>query len=176
MEQLRATTILAVKRGGKTVIIGDGQVTMGESVIKGNARKVRRIYDGKVIVGFAGGASDSITLCDRLEKILEKHGGNLLRSAVELVNNFREDKYHRQLEAVIIAADKDHLLQLSGVGDITEFDNVCATGSGGNYALAAANALLRNTDMDAATICHKAMEIASEMCIYTNSNYIVEEL
>lgn len=177
MEQLRATTILAVRRDGKTVVIGDGQVTLGQSVIlKGTARKVRRIYKGSVVVGIAGGVADGLALCERLEKILEKHSGNLLRSIVELAEGFREDKYARQLDALMIVADKSHLFEVSGVGEITEFDEMCSIGSGGNFAWAAANALYKNTDFDAKTIATKAMEIASSMCVYTNSNYVVEEL
>ena len=176
MEQFRGTTIVAVKKNGKTVIAGDGQVTMGQQIIlKGNAHKVRRLYDGKVVVGFAGGTADAFAICEEFEKMLNKYSGSLMRSAVEYAKSTRGA--HRNAEAMMIVADKNTLLILTGVGDVIEPDDgICAIGSGGNYALSAAKALIRNTDMDAREIAVKSMEIASEICIFTNSNFVVEEV
>ena len=176
MEQFRGTTIVAVKKDGKTVIAGDGQVTMGQQIVlKGNAHKVRRLYDGKVVVGFAGGTADAFAICEEFEKMLNKYSGSLMRSAVEYAKSTRGA--HRNAEAMMIVADKNTLLILTGVGDVIEPDDgICAIGSGGNYALSAAKALIRNTDMDAREIAVKSMEIASEICIFTNSNFVVEEV
>lgn len=174
--EFRGTTICAVKRNGVTAIAGDGQVTFGENVIfKNNAVKVRRIYDDKVIIGFAGSVSDAFSLSERFEGMLNKFSGNLLRSAVELAELWRNDKAGRKLEAMLICADKDTLLIVSGSGEVIEPDgNVCAIGSGGNYALAAARALYEETDYSADEIAEKALNIASRICIFTNDNIRVE--
>ena len=176
--EFRGTTICAVKKGGVTAIAGDGQVTMGESVVfKNNAVKVRRIFGGKVIVGFAGSVSDAFTLTERFEGMLNKYSGNLMRSAVELAELWREDKVVRKLEAMMICADKDNLLVLSGGGEVIEPDGgVCAIGSGGNYALAAARALIEETDYEADVIAKKALIVASKICIFTNDNIVVEKV
>ncbi|MBR5439725.1 MAG: ATP-dependent protease subunit HslV [Clostridia bacterium] len=176
--EFRGTTICAVKKGNITAIAGDGQVTMGESVVfKNNAVKVRRIFGGKVIVGFAGSVSDAFTLTERFEGMLNKYSGNLMRSAVELAELWREDKVARKLEAMMICADKDNLLVLSGGGEVIEPDGgVCAIGSGGNYALAAARALIEETDYDADVIAKKALLVASKICIFTNDNIVVEKI
>ncbi len=179
MESLfKGTTICAVKRNGKTVICGDGQVTMQQSVIfKSNAVKVRRIYNDNVIIGFAGSVADAFSLSERFEKMLNKFAGNLMKSAVELAGLWRMDKALRKLEAMMIVADKDKLLIISGMGDVIEpEDDVCAIGSGGNYALAAAKALIQNTDLSAREIATKALTIASGICVFTNSNLVVEEI
>ncbi len=174
--EFRGTTICAVKRGGVTAIAGDGQVTMGESVVfKNTAIKVRRIYGGKVILGFAGSVTDAFSLSERFEGMLNKFAGNLMRSAVELADLWRSDKIGRKLDAMMITADKDTLLILSGTGEVIEPDEgVCAIGSGGNYALAAARALLKNTDFSAEEIAKKSLKIASEICVYTNDHIICE--
>ncbi len=176
--ELKGTTICAVKKDGKTVIAGDGQVTMGQSVVfKNNAIKVRRIYNEQVVIGFAGTVADAFSLSERFEEMLNKFSGNLLRSAVELARQWRTDKVLRQLEAMLIVADKEKLLIISGTGDVIEpQDDICAIGSGGNYALSAAKALRENTDLSAREIAHKALLIASELCIYTNSNIVLEEV
>ena len=176
--ELKGTTICAVRRDGKIAVAGDGQVTMGESVImKGNARKVKRIYDDKVVIGFAGSVADAFTLSEKFEKMLQKYSGNLMRSAVELAELWRDDKYVRKLEAMLIVADKDGMYLLSGVGDVIEPDgDACAIGSGGNYALAAARALLTETDLSAAEIAYKSLKIASELRVFTNDNIVVEEV
>lgn len=178
MDQFRGTTIVAVKKDGKTVIAGDGQVTMGQQVIlKGTAHKVRRLYEGKVVVGFAGGTADAFAMCEEFEKMLNKYSGSLMRSAVEYAKNIRNGAGRSNAEALMIVADKNTLLILTCMGDVVEPDDgVCAIGSGGNYALSAAKALLKNTDLDAKSIAIKAMEIASDICIFTNSNYVVEEV
>lgn len=177
MEQFRGTTIVAVKRNGKTVIAGDGQVTMGQSVIlKGTAHKVRRLFDGKVVVGFAGGTADAFAMCEEFEKMLNKYSGSLMRSAVEYAKNIRSHA-HSNSEAMMIVADKNTLLILTSIGDVVEPDDgVCAIGSGGNYALSAAKALIKNTELDAREIAVKAMEIASDICVFTNTNYVIEEV
>ncbi len=177
MEQFRGTTIVAVKKDGKTVIAGDGQVTMGQSVIlKGSAHKVRRLFDGKVVVGFAGGTADAFAMCEEFEKMLNKYSGSLMRSAVEYAKNIRNGA-RSNAEAMMIVADKDTLLILTSVGDVIEPDDgICAIGSGGNYALAAAKALMKNTKLDAKSIATKAMEIASDICVFTNTNYVIEEV
>ena len=176
--EFRGTTICAVKKNGETAIAGDGQVTFGESVVfKNNAVKVRRIYGGKVIVGFAGSLSDAFTLTERFEEMLNKFSGNLMRSAVQLAELWREDKVGRKLEAMMICADKDNLLIVSGGGEVIEPDGgVCAIGSGGNYALAAARALYQETDYPADKIAEKALKIASEICVFTNDHIIVEKV
>jgi len=178
MAHLCGTTIVAVKKGGKTVIAGDGQVTQSQSMIlKGNAVKVRRLFDGKVVTGFAGSVADAFTLCGRFEDMLNKYGGNLMRSAVELAQLWRSDKMLRQLEAMLIVADKDDLLIVSGNGDVIEPENgICAIGSGGAYALSAARALGDNTKFTARQIAEKAMKIAADICVYTNDNFTVEEV
>ena len=178
MTEFRGTTICAVKRNGQTAIAGDGQVTMQQSVIfKSNAVKVRRIFDGKVVVGFAGAVADAFSLTERFEAMLNKFSGNLMRSAVELAQMWRMDKALRQLEAMLIVADKEKVLIISGNGDVIEpQDEICAIGSGGNYALAAAKALKENTDLSAKDIAKKALKIASEICVFTNGNIIVEEV
>ena len=177
MEKTRSTTILAVKRDGKTVIAGDGQVTLGHSVMKSNARKIRKLNDGKVAVGFAGSAADGLALMERLEEKLNKHRGNLKRAAVELAKDWRTDKYLRRLEAVLIAVDKDNMLLLTGNGDVIEPEEpILATGSGGDFARSAALALYRNTDLPARKIVEEAMKIAGEICIYTNQNIVIEEI
>ena len=170
--EFRGTTICAVKRDGVTAIAGDGQVTMGESVVfKNSAIKVRRIYGGKVILGFAGSVTDAFALTERFEGMLNKFSGNLMRSAVELAQLWRNDKVGRKLDAMMITADENTLLVLSGTGEVIEPDDgVCAIGSGGNYALAAARALYQETDYDAETIAKKALHIASQICVYTNDN------
>ncbi len=176
MPEFRGTTICAVKRDGKTAIAGDGQVTMGESVVfKNNAVKVRRIYGGKVVLGFAGSVSDAFSLSERFEGMLNKFSGNLMRSAVELAELWRNDKMVRKLEAMMIVADKDQLLIISGNGEVIEPDGgVCAIGSGGNYALAAARALAQETNYSADEIAYKALKIASEICVFTNDHITVE--
>ncbi len=177
MIEFKGTTICAVKKDGKTAIAGDGQVTLSQSVIfKNNAVKVRRIYDGKVILGFAGSVSDAFTLSERFEEMLNKYSGNLMRSAVELAELWRSDKA-RKLEAMMITADKDTLLIVSGTGEVIEPDGgVCAIGSGGNYALAAARALRQETDYSAEEIVKKSLKIASEICVFTNDNITCEVL
>lgn len=175
---IKGTTIVGVKRDGKTVIAGDGQVTAGQSVImKGNAVKVRRIYNDKVVTGFAGTVADAFTLSEKFEEMLNKYSGNLMRSAVALAQLWRGDKGLRQLEAMMIVADATDMFVLSGVGDVIQPENgVCAIGSGGNYALAAARALIRNTKMSAKNIAIEAMKVASEICIFTNDHITVEEV
>lgn len=174
--EFKGTTICAVKRKGVTAIAGDGQVTLGESVVfKNSAKKVRRIYNDSVILGFAGTVSDAFTLCERFEGMLNKYSGNLLRSAVELAELWRNDKVGRQLNAMMIVADAATLLIVSGTGEVIEPDDgVCAIGSGGNYALAAARALMEETDYSADEIAVKALKIASKICIFTNDNIMVE--
>lgn len=176
MTEFRGTTICAVKRNGVTAIAGDGQVTMGESVIfKNSAIKVRRIYGGKVILGFAGSVTDAFSLSEKFEGMLNKFSGNLMRSAVELAELWRSDKIGRKLDAMMITADENTLLVLSGTGEVIEPDGgVCAIGSGGNYALSAARALYTETDYDAESIAKKALKIASEICVFTNDNIRVE--
>src|SRR5574344_34697 len=178
MEQFMGTTIIAVKKDRRTAVAGDGQVTAGQTVVmKNNAVKVRRIYNGNVVVGFAGGVADAFALTNRFEEMLNKFNGNLMRSAVELALAFRTDEIMRKLEALMIVADKDNLLVVSGNGEVVEPDNgICAIGSGGNYALAAAEALVQNTTLNAKEIATKAIGIASDICIFTNKNIVVEEI
>lgn len=176
--KMEGTTIVAVKRDGKTVIAGDGQVTMGQSVVlKNNAVKVRRMYNDKVVVGFAGSVADAFTLSSRFEEMLQKFSGNLLRSAVELAQSWRSDKFLRQLEAMMIVADAAKVLIISGDGNVIEPEwGICAIGSGGNYALAAARALYENTKLGAKEIAKQAMKIAGEICIFTNNSLTIEEV
>jgi ATP-dependent HslUV protease subunit HslV len=175
--KIRSTTILALRHNGKVVVAGDGQVSFGNTVMKRGARKVRRIYAGKVIAGFAGASADAFTLFDKFEKQLEQHNGNLRRAAVELAKDWRTDRVLRRLEALLIAADRDALLVLSGSGDIIEPDDtVIAIGSGGNYALAAARVLMKHTQLDARTIAEEAMHQAADICIFTNDQLVIEEL
>ena len=177
MESLHGTTVLAVRRNGRVVIGGDGQVTLGNTVMKGNARKVRRLYQEKVIAGFAGGTADAFTLFERFEGKLEKHGGNLTRAAVELAKDWRTDRLLRRLEALLIVADLHTTLLLSGNGDVIEPErDLAAIGSGGAFAQAAAQALLEHTELDAQTIVEQALKIAAGICIYTNGNLTLEEL
>ncbi len=179
MEQFRGTTILSVRRGGKVVIGGDGQASMGQSVImKSNVRKVRRIYKDKVITGFAGGTADAFTLFERFEAKLEAHQGHLLRSAVELAKDWRTDRMLRRLEALICVADNTTSLIISGNGDVIEpeTDGLMAIGSGGMYAKAAAFALLKNTELSAREIVEKSLNIAADICVFTNHNLVIEEL
>ena len=175
--EFRGTTICAVRRAGKIAVAGDGQVTIGESVVfKSNAKKVKRIYDDKVVIGFAGSVADAFSLSEKFEGMLQKYSGNLMRSAVELAEMWRGDKYQRKLDAMLIVADKDDLFIVSGNGDVIDPDgDACAIGSGGNYALAAARALLQETDLSAAEIAKKALLIASQLCVFTNDNIVVEE-
>lgn len=176
--QFKGTTICAVRKNGETAIAGDGQVTLGESVVfKNNAVKVRRIYNGKVVIGFAGTVSDAFSLCERFEAMLNKFAGNLERSAVELAEQWRRDQAGRKLEAMMICADKESLLIVSGTGEVIEPDDgVCAIGSGGNYALAAARALADETDYSAEEIVVKALKIASRICIFTNDHITCEKV
>jgi ATP-dependent HslUV protease subunit HslV len=170
------TTIVTVRKGGKVVVAGDGQVSVGQTVMKHNARKVRKLSKGDVIAGFAGATADAFTLLERLEAKLEQYPGQLMRASVELAKDWRTDRYLRRLEAMMIVADKSTTLVLTGTGDVLEPEHgVAAIGSGGNFALAAARAL-EETDMDAEAIARRAMQIASEICVYTNSNVIVEAL
>ncbi len=175
-ETWRGTTIVSVRKGGRVVIAGDGQVSAGQTVIKHNARKVRRLADGKVITGFAGSTADAFTLFERLEGKLEKYPDQLMRACVELAKDWRTDRYLRRLEAMMIVADKTDSLLVSGTGDVlAPDDGVMAIGSGGNYALAAARALV-DSDLDAEAIARKAMHIASEICVFTNDQVVVESL
>lgn len=177
MEQFRGTTILMVRRGNQVVIGGDGQVSLGNTVMKGNARKVRRLFGDKVIAGFAGGTADAFTLFERFEGKLEKHSGNLVRAAVEMAKDWRTDRILRRLEAMLVVADKQSSLLISGNGDVIEPEfNVAAIGSGGPYAHAAARALMENTELDARTIVERALTIAADICVYTNHHLTLEEL
>ncbi|HMT45125.1 MAG TPA: ATP-dependent protease subunit HslV [Chakrabartia sp.] len=170
------TTIVSVRKSGKVVIAGDGQVSMGQTVMKPNARKVRPLGNGQVIAGFAGATADAFTLFERLERKLEEHNGQLMRAAVELAKAWRTDKYLRNLEALMIVADKEVTLILTGNGDVLEpVDGIAAIGSGGNYALAAARALM-DYEPDAETLCRKAMAVAADICVYTNDRLTVESL
>ncbi|NNM76819.1 ATP-dependent protease subunit HslV [Sphingomonas sp. ID1715] len=174
--QWHGTTILSVRKNGKVVIVGDGQVSMGQTVMKPNARKVRKLGDGSVIGGFAGATADAFTLFERLERKLEQHHGQLLRAAVELAKDWRTDKYLRNLEALMIVADKDVSLILTGNGDVLEpLNGIAAIGSGGNYALAAARALAEY-EPDAETLARKAMAVAADICVYTNDQLTIESL
>jgi len=173
----RSTTIVAVRRDGHAAMAGDGQVSLGETVMKGQARKVRRIADGKVVAGFAGATADAFTLLDRFEAKLKEHRGSLQRAAVELAKDWRTDRYLRRLEAMLVVMNAESTLLISGTGDVIEPDEgVIAIGSGGSYALAAARALLRNTDLPAAEVARRSLEIAAEICVFTNQEIIVEEM
>ncbi|MFT4862196.1 MAG: ATP-dependent HslUV protease subunit HslV [Pseudohongiellaceae bacterium] len=177
MEQYRGTTIVSVRRGNKVVIGGDGQVSQGSTVMKGNARKVRRLYKDQVIAGFAGGTADAFTLFERFEEQLEKHHGKLVRAAVELAKLWRTERSLRRLEALLVVADKEASLIITGNGDVIEpEDSIMAIGSGGSYALSAARALMQNTDLDAKLVVEKSLTIAAEICVYTNLNHTIEEL
>ena len=175
--KMHGTTILSVRRRGQVVIGGDGQVTMGDTMMKGNARKVRRLYDDQVIAGFAGGTADAFTLFERFEGKLQKHQGNLVRAAVELSKDWRTDRMLRRLEALLAVADNSTSLIITGIGDVIEPEHgIMAIGSGGAYAKAAALALLGDTDLDAKTIVERSLAIAAEICVYTNSQFTIEEL
>ena len=176
MEQFRGTTIVSVRRNGEVAIAGDGQVSLGNTIMKGNARKVRQLADGRVIAGFAGGTADAFTLFELFESKLEQYG-NLTRAAIELAKDWRTDRRLRRLEALLCVADQETSLIISGNGDVIEPENnLMAIGSGGPYAQAAALALLQNTDLDARTIAEKALQIAGDICVFTNQNIAVEEL
>ena len=176
-DTIKGTTICAVKRNGQIAVAGNRRVKQGQNVImKGNAVKVRRIFDGKIVTGFAGSVADAFTLSEKFEEMLQKFSGNLLRSAVEVAQLWRRDNVMRKLEAMMIVADKENIYLLSGTGDVIEPDDgVCAIGSGGSYALAAAKALYRNTDLSAREIAEKSLQIASEICVFTNGHITVEE-
>ena len=177
MDQYRGTTIVSVRRGNKVVIGGDGQVSQGNTVMKGNARKVRRLYKDQVIAGFAGGTADAFTLFERFEEQLEKHHGKLTRAAVELAKLWRSERSLRRLEALLIVADKESSLIITGNGDVIEpEDSLMAIGSGGPFAQSAAKALLQNTDLSATEIVEKSLTIAADVCVFTNHNHTVEEL
>jgi len=177
MDQYRGTTIVSVRRGTKVVIGGDGQVSQGNTVMKGNARKVRRLYKDQVIAGFAGGTADAFTLFERFEEQLEKHHGKLTRAAVELAKLWRSERSLRRLEALLIVADKESSLIITGNGDVIEpEDSLMAIGSGGPFAQSAAKALLQNTDLSATEIVEKSLTIAADVCVFTNHNHSVEEL
>jgi ATP-dependent HslUV protease subunit HslV len=177
MEQFHGTTILSVRRGAAVALGGDGQVTLGNIVIKAGARKVRRLYQDRILAGFAGGTADAFTLFERFEAKLDKHQGNLLRSAVELAKDWRTDRILRRLEAMLAIADRTSSLVITGAGDVLEPEHgLIAIGSGGPYAQAAARALLEATELDAATIVRRSLGIAAELCIYTNQNIVIETL
>lgn len=177
MEKIHATTIIGVRRNGQVAVGGDGQVTLGATVMKQQANKIRKLYNNSVLVGFAGAAADAFSLLDRFEEKLEQHRGQIVRSAVELAKLWRTDKYLRQLEALIVVLDKEHSLVISGTGDVIEPDDgVVAVGSGGMYALAAARMLIKHTNLDAKQIVQESLESAAEICIYTNKNIRIEEL
>ncbi len=176
--ELRGTTILAVRHKGKVALAGDGQVTMGQSIVmKHTARKVRRMYRDQILAGFAGATADAFTLFERFDAHLEQTGGNLMRAAVELAKDWRNDKYLRKLEAMLLVADKNHTLILTGTGDVIEPDDgIASIGSGGPYALSAARALLRHSELDAEQIARESMKIAGELCVFTNDHLTVEVL
>jgi ATP-dependent HslUV protease subunit HslV len=175
-ERVRSTTILAVRRNGKVALGGDGQVTVGQTVMKSNAQKVRMLHGGKLLAGFAGAAADAFTLFEKFEEKLERYPGNLQRAAVELAKDWRSDRVLRRLEALLAVADREHSFIISGTGDIIEPDDgILAIGSGGSYALAAARALVGNTDLPAREIVQRGLEIAAEICVYTNANITVLE-
>jgi len=177
VEQYRGTTIVSVRRNDKVVIGGDGQVSQGNTVLKGNARKVRRLHHDKVIAGFAGGTADAFTLFERFEEQLDKHRGKLTRAAVELAKLWRTERALRRLEALLVVADSEASLIISGNGDVIEpEDSIMAIGSGGPYALSAARALCRHTELDARTIVEQSLQIAGDICVYTNQNLTIEEL
>lgn len=174
---MRATTILCVRRDGRVAIGGDGQVTMNDTVVKARARKIRKVRDGSILAGFAGGVADAFTLYDKFESQLERHPGNLTRAAVELAREWRSDRFLRRLEAVLVVADSERSLLVSGTGEVIEPDDgILAAGSGGAYAQAAARALVAHTDLPAAEIARAALEIAADICVYTNDNITILEL
>lgn len=176
-EQFHGTTIVCVRRGKQVALGGDGQVTLGNIVVKATATKVRKVYQGKILVGFAGSTADAFSLLDRFEAKLEKHQGNLMRSAVELAKDWRTDRVLRRLEAMLIVADSGNTYIITGAGDVLEpEDNVAAIGSGGSYAQSAALALLQNTELSPAEIIKKSLTIAADLCIYTNQNHVIESL
>ena len=176
-EKFRGTTILMVRRGDKVAVAGDGQVSLGDMVMKHKAKKVRRLYHGKIVAGFAGSAADALTLFERLEAKLEAHQGNLTRAVVELAKDWRTDRILRRLEAMLLTVDASGCFLISGTGDVIEPDEgVMAIGSGGAFALAAARALMAHTDLPPVTICREAMNIAASLCVYTNSEIVIEEL
>ena len=177
VEKIRGTTILSVRRQGKVAIGGDGQVSMGNTVMKGNARKVRRLYKGQVLAGFAGATADAFTLFERFEGKLEKHSGHLTRAAVELAKDWRTDRMLRRLEALLVVADREASLILTGTGDVVEpEDSLMAIGSGGSFAQAAARAMIDTTDLPARDIVERGLHIAADICVYTNNNLVIEEL
>jgi ATP-dependent HslUV protease subunit HslV len=177
MEQFHGTTIVCVRRGNRVALGGDGQVTLGNIIIKGTARKIRRLYHDKILAGFAGATADAFTLQERFEGKLEKHQGNLMRSAVELTRDWRTDRVLRRLEAMLIVADREHTLVLTGNGDVLEPENgLAAIGSGGAYAQSAAMALLRHTELAPEVIVKQSLEIAGDLCIYTNQQHLIETL
>jgi ATP-dependent HslUV protease subunit HslV len=178
VQQFDGTTILAVRRGTQVCVCGDGQVSMGNTMVKGNARKVRRLYQDKVIAGFAGGTADAFTLFERFEGKLEKHAGHLTRAAVEMAKDWRSDRYLRRLEALLLVADADTTLMISGNGDVMEPEahGVLAIGSGGSFATAAARALVANTELSAREIAERSLHIAADICIYTNHNLTIETI
>lgn len=178
MQQLEGTTILCVRREGRVALGGDGQVSMGNTCVKGNARKVRRLYEDKVIAGFAGGTADAFTLFERFEGKLQAHSGNLVRSAVEMAKDWRTDRYLRRLEALLLVADVDASLMISGTGDVMEPEphGILAIGSGGSFALAAARALVEHTSLSAEEVTDRALHIAADICIYTNHHLTIETL
>jgi ATP-dependent HslUV protease subunit HslV len=177
MEQFHGTTIVCVRRGNQVALGGDGQVTLGNIIIKGTARKIRRLYHDKILAGFAGATADAFTLQERFEGKLEKHQGNLMRAAVELTRDWRTDRVLRRLEAMLIVADRDHTLVLTGNGDVLEPENgLAAIGSGGAYAQSAAMALLRHTELSPRDIVKQSLEIAGDLCIYTNQQHLIETL
>ena len=175
--ELRSTTILVVRHKGRVVVVGDGQVTVGQTVMKHNAKKVRRLYHDRVLAGFAGAGADALTLFERFEKKLGEVNGNLRRAAVELAKDWRTDRLLRRLEALLVVADRESSLVVSGTGDVIEpEDGLCAIGSGGNFALAAARALVKHSPLDARQIAEEAMRIAADICVYTNDRLVVEEI
>ena len=177
MEQMHGTTILSVRTDGIVAVGGDGQVSLGDTIMKGNARKVRRLYKDSIIAGFAGGTADAFTLFERFEGQLEKHQGHLVRAAVELAKDWRTDRALRRLEAMLIVADAEHSLIISGTGDVVEPERgVMAIGSGGSYATAAARALAEHTELDAPAIVERALTIAADICVYTNHNFTIETI
>ena len=177
MPDIRGTTILSVRHRGNVVMAGDGQVTVGQTIMKRNARKVRRLYQERVLAGFAGAGADALTLFERFETKLGQVNGNLRRAAVELAKDWRTDRFLRRLEALLVVADRESSLIVSGTGDVIEpEDGICAIGSGGNYALAAARALVQHSDLDARRIAEEAMRIAAQICVYTNDEIAIEEI
>ena len=177
MPEIRGTTILSVRHRGNVVMAGDGQVTVGQTIMKRNARKVRRLYQERVLAGFAGAGADALTLFERFETKLGQVNGNLRRAAVELAKDWRTDRFLRRLEALLVVADRESSLIVSGTGDVIEpEDGICTIGSGGNYALAAARALVQHSDLDARRIAEEAMRIAAQICVYTNDEIAIEEI